>query len=194
MSRLLLAFALVEGLAVAAFFWAPLSPEGRAPGDLLPWAAGTAACFLLVVWPLLEGRPREELLPLRDETLGIAGRGALLLLAAAPFVSASLALAPLPAGEALRRLWPLLAAWAAGGTLAWAARIGGEEIARAAATVAFAGLALGPVARMLSGAAGSLPGPAFTIGAHPWLLLLSLLFAGGAVVSRRLRAGKAEAA
>lgn len=194
MSQLLLAFALVQGIAVAAFFWAPLSPEGRAPGDLLPWVTGAAACFLLVVWPLLEGRRAEATGSLREETLGVAGRGGLLLLAIAPFLSASLALAPLPAGAAFRLLLPLVAAWAAGGMLAWAARTGGEEVARAAATLALAGLALGPVARMLSGAAGSLPGPSITLGTHPWLFAFAPLFAGAALLARRLQAGKAEAA
>jgi len=191
MSRLLLAFAFVEGLAVAAFFWAPLTPEGRAPGDLLPWALGAAACFMLVAWPLLEARHEGVEQPYRDEALAIAGRGGLLLLAVAPFASASLALAPLPAREALRALLPLLAAWAAGGLLAWSARVGGAEVGRVAVAAGLAGLALGPIAKLLSGAAGADPGRAVTVAANPWLLLAAPLFVAAAVMARRLRGAEA---
>jgi hypothetical protein len=191
MSRLLLAFALVQGLAVAAFFWAPLSPEGRAPGDLLPWATGVAACFMLVAWPLLEARHEGVKQPYKEEILAVAGRGALLLLATAPFVSASLALAPLSARESSRVLLPLLGAWAAGGVLAWSARAGGAELGRAAAAAALAGLALGPIANLLSGAAGADPGPAVTVAGKPWLLLAAPLFAAAAVMARRLRGAEA---
>jgi hypothetical protein len=192
MSRLLLSFALVQGLAVAAFFWAPFSPEGRAPGELLPWALGAAACFMLVAWPLLESRQDGEVQGYSEEALAVSGRGALLLLAVAPFVSASLSLAPLSAREATIQLLPLLAAWAAGGLLAWSARTGGAEIGRAAAGAGLAGLALGPIARLLSGAAGAEPGPALTVAGKPWLLLAAPLFVVAAVMARRLRTAEAE--
>lgn len=194
MSRLLLAFALVQGTAVAAFFWAPLSPEGRAPGDLLGWAAGVAGVFALVGWPLLEGGKAGERAGPGEEGLGVAGRGALLLLAAAPFVSVALALAPRPAGESARALLPLLGAWAAGGLLAWGVRVGGEEFGRAAAALALAGYCLGPAARMISGAAGSIPGGSVTVSAVPWLLLAAPLFAAAALLARRLRAGSEPSA
>ncbi|MEK7467206.1 MAG: hypothetical protein AAB074_07330 [Planctomycetota bacterium] len=191
MSRLLLAFALVQGLAAAAFLWAPLPPEGRAPGDLLPWTLGAAACFMLVAWPLLEARVEGVEQPYRDEALAVAGRGVLLLLAVVPFVSASLALAPLPARESLRALLPLLGAWGAGGLLAWSVRAGGAEVGRAVAAAALAGLALGPIARMLSGAAGADPGPSITVAGKPWLLLAAPLFVAAAVMARRLRGTEA---
>lgn len=191
MSRLLLAFALVQGIAVAAFFWAPLSPEGRAPGDLLGWAAGVAGAFALLGWPLLESATGGGL---REEGLEVAGRGALLLLAAAPFVSVALALAPRPAGETARALLPLLGAWAAGGLLAWGVRVGGGEFGRAAAALALAGYGVGPAARMISGAAGSIPGDSVTVSSVPWLLLAAPLFAATALLARRLRAGSEPAA
>lgn len=188
MGRLLLAFGAFEGAAVAAFLWAPVPPEGRGPGDLLGWALAASGCFYLLLWPLLDGK--NDSADPKAEAVAVAARGGLLLLALAPFLSAALALAPLPAKDAFRTLAPAVLAWAAGGALAWSARVGGPALGRAAAAAALAALALGPVGRMLIGAAGSLPGPAFTLSARPWLIGLAALFPAAALLARRLNAGE----
>ena len=192
MTRLLLWFAAIEGTAVAAFLWLPLPIEERVPANLLPWTLGVAGVFAILAWPLLEARGEPG-----DGERTPGGHAAetgerLLLLAAAfgPFAGAAAALAPIGWGAFARACAPAGAALVAGALSAFAVRVGGPAFARAAVAAALGAIALGPIGRFLSGAAGSFPGDPITLLDRPWLGLASILLPAAALLARRLRAGE----
>jgi hypothetical protein len=194
MSRLLLAFAIFEGAAVAAFLWAPVSLEERSPAHLLPWACAAAAAFAVAGWPLVDAsvRREEEATPAAD-ALDVLADAGLLAAALAPFASAGRALGGQTWEEAGRAMVPALAGILAGATVVWSARVAGPTFGRAGAMAGLAALALGPIGRFLSGVAGSFPGEPVTLVARPWLASAAILFPAAALLLRRLRAGRRAA-
>jgi hypothetical protein len=189
MTRLLLVFAAVEGLAVAAYLAVPFRFEERTAANLLPWVLTTGSLCWLVAWPMLTrrraaGGTASDLSELGEESLVLAG-------AVAPFAAAALSLAPRGAGEVARVCLPALAALGAGALAAFAARAGGDEFARAGVAAGLGAWFAGPVFVFAGGASGPAPpGDAVTLGRYPFLAAAALLLAGGAVVARRLRAGR----
>lgn len=189
MARTLIAFALFEGAAFAAFLFAPLPMEERVPANLLPWAMACAAAFYAVAWPAMEAARADE----EGGLAALGERGCLLAAAAAPFAAAAASLAPPTGRELFAAVLPAVSCLAAGGMGAWAARVGGPEFARASVAAGLAAFLLGYLGRFHSGATGSLPGEPVTVLGMPWLAVLSLLLPAAAYLARRLKAGAAAA-
>ena len=197
MSAILLAFGLFESAAFAAFLWIPLPIEGRTPGNLLPWTAGSIGCFYLFVWPALVVRihPTGSERALTHFLAEVGEHSLMILAAGTPFFAAAAVLEPPGRGALAAASVPALGCLLAGTLFVLAARLGDPEILRPATALAAAAVATGPLGQFLSGASGSLPeNIPPSIFSRPSWALTAIAFPVGVILLARLRTGSREAA